>query len=908
MDNKNAQYISQRLSLRKPQAESLRILANLASKLSLNKNSNLETELEIVKSEYPNTFQSFERKFPSICFSLATGVGKTRLMGAFISYLYLEKGIKNFFVLAPNLTIYNKLIDDLSNINSSKYVFKGIAAFAQLAPLIVTGDNYNEVSQKAEDAEGVTYSEIRINIFNISKINAETKSGKAPKIKRFSEYLGESYFEYLSNLDDLVLLMDESHRYRGDRGMEVLDELNPLLGLELTATPQIEQSNKSIKFQNVVYEYPLSIAMQDGYVKEPSVATRKDFDPKAYSAEDLDRIKLEDGMKIHEETKMALELYSRNHNAKLVKPFVLVVAKDTNHAALLKEVIQSNNFFNGQYIGKVLEVHSNQRGEEKDENVEALLKLEYPLNPYEIVIHVNMLKEGWDVTNLYTIIPLRTSASQTLTEQTIGRGLRLPYGKRVNDPVIDRLTIVAHDKYQAIIEEANKPDSIIKQGNIIVLSEEELEAKNKVIEKSPSILEQELEEEKALIIAEPDSIDKKNKLRNIEIKETLIPVIKTSLIQANKNTDKGESLQKIQERTYNKIKSIKDINSSQGSIWNGLQDQELKTLVATITEPMYLNFKQNFISIPRIITQPKDAISVFHDFDLDLSTFYKYETPPTEIWIKFLRNEYPNQEVEKIINGETNIYQKPEKILVASLTDNVPEIDYDSQSEFLFKLAGSVVKFYQSYIQDEKELYRTIEHFKKHISEEIYRQMQPHHEESFLGFDTQLSSGASEIKEPDLWRDKKDEVHHFRDTISPVNSIPSKVFKGFEKAYHAKYKFQSKPEKDFAILLEDDSEVIKWLRPASQQFNIYYSNHSRYEPDFVVETNDYKYLIEIKKDKDINNKEVQEKAKAALEYCLNATKIDLDGKQWKYVLIPHDVVTLGTSFGALAFKHIRTYA
>ena len=62
--------------------------------------------------------------------------------------------------------------------------------------------------------------------------------------------------------------------------------------------------------------------------------------------------------------------------------------------------------------------------------VERLLKVESPDEPTEIVIHVNMLKEGWDVTNLYTIVPLRAANARILIEQTIGRGLRLPYGKR----------------------------------------------------------------------------------------------------------------------------------------------------------------------------------------------------------------------------------------------------------------------------------------------------------------------------------------------------------------------------------------------------------------------------------------------------------------------------------------------
>src|SRR3989304_10496095 len=419
--NRISQSIKNRLSLRQPQADSLNILAELVDMLPLKECNDLPTELEKVKGGYP-TCTDFERKFPSICFALATGVGKTRLMGAFVAYLYLAKGIKNFFVLAPNLTIYDKLINDFSVSTHPKYVFQGIGEFVHNQPVIITGDNYSNAKLFSSD--------IHINIFNISKINAETRSGNVPRIKRLSEFLGESYFNYLSNLNDLVLLMDESHHYRADRGMEVIDELDPIIGLELTATPKIERSGGAIKFKNVVYEYSLAKAIRDGFVKEPAVATRRDFDPSHYSPEDLDRIKLEDGIRIHEDTKVALDIFARGHRMPVVKPFVLVVAKDTEHAGRLRELIVSSAFFEGHYTDKVMEIHSNQSGDEKDENIAQLLSLESPDNRIEIVIHVNMLKEGWDVTNLYTIIPLRTAASTTLREQTIGRGLRLPYGKR----------------------------------------------------------------------------------------------------------------------------------------------------------------------------------------------------------------------------------------------------------------------------------------------------------------------------------------------------------------------------------------------------------------------------------------------------------------------------------------------
>ncbi|MCF6157689.1 MAG: hypothetical protein E3K32_03760 [wastewater metagenome] len=138
--------------------------------------------------------------------------------------------------------------------------------------------------------------------------------------------------------------------------------------------------------------------------------------------------------------------------------------------------------------------------------IEKLISLENPENKIEIVIHVNMLKEGWDVTNLYTIIPLRTATSLTLREQTIGRGLRLSYGKRTGNGKVDKLTIVAHDKFQEIIDEANKPDSVINRQNIIVIDTQELNEQKEVIT-SVSNIEQKFEDEQERItnLTEPES-------------------------------------------------------------------------------------------------------------------------------------------------------------------------------------------------------------------------------------------------------------------------------------------------------------------------------------------------------------------------------------------------------------------
>ena len=124
--------------------------------------------------------------------------------------------------------------------------------------------------------------------------------------------------------------------------------------------------------------------------------------------------------------------------------------------------------YGGRYRGKVITVHSRAKGgSEGEEIVRQLLTVEEPDNAVEIVIHVNMLKEGWDVTNLYTIIPLRAANSRTLVEQSIGRGLRLPYGRRTGCDAVDRLSIIAHDRFQEIVDNAGREDSIFRKGLVI---------------------------------------------------------------------------------------------------------------------------------------------------------------------------------------------------------------------------------------------------------------------------------------------------------------------------------------------------------------------------------------------------------------------------------------------------------
>jgi len=872
--------ISNRLSLRPPQRESLEILARVCEIVALAKDADPAAALEAIKSDFP-TVEDFERDFPSLCFALATGVGKTRLMGAFIAYLYQSEGIANFFVLAPNLTIYNKLIADFTP-NTPKYVFKGIGEFTTTPPVVITGDNY-------ESGAGVRGGRlfddgVHVNIFNISKINSEVRGGSSPRIKRLSEYIGQSYFDYLAGLDDLVMLMDESHRYRATAGVRAINELKPILGLELTATPQVEAGGRSVPFKNVIYSYPLASAMTDGFVKEPAVATRENFDPNAYSAEGLEKVKLEDGVRIHENTKVELEVYARNNDKDGVKPFMLVVATDTTHANALQQVIEGEDFFEGRYKGKVIQVHSNIRGEEKDENVQQLLTVEHADNPVEIVIHVNMLKEGWDVTNLYTIVPLRAANSRTLVEQSIGRGLRLPYGKRVGVPAVDRLTIVSHDKFQEIVDHANDPNSIIRAGVVIgrdipdagrkameVKSAFEQAISGGVVPARPAAPGQPAAEQRTLF----------EKPEEQEVAKATYQVIKQ--YERLKGSDQLQN-DDVQREIVQKVQDI--VRPAQAMLEGVVEAVDVAKVVQKTTEL----YRELSIDVPKIVVVPKGEVTCrYEEFDLDVRNI-NLQPVAQDILIQHL---HENQRY-RLQDGSGIVTEKrPEDYLVRGLID-FDDINYDEHSGLLYKLAGQVVARLRTYLAEEDDVINVLQYHQQTLVNLIHSQMQQHFVESASAYVAHVTRGFHTLRANNYSAAADEDVRDFRVPLpeGQRNRIGTMVFGGFRKCLYPIQKFDSDPERRFAVIVDNDEDVLKWFKPGKGDFQIHYSHEDAYEPDFVVETKTTKFLCEPKRANEMTDEVVLAKADAAATWCKHATAhaIENGGKQWRYLLIPHDQV------------------
>jgi type III restriction enzyme len=881
--------VSGRLSLRAPQAESLQRLATAleAAPDMLQQERDLNAVLKCLQAEFP-TLEDFEREFPSLCFALATGVGKTRLMGAFISYLYLAHDISNFFVLAPNLTIYDKLITDFTR-NTPKYVFKGIAEFAQQPPLIITGDNYDKSGAAVDDQPRGFTRDVRINIFNISKINSEVRGGKSPRIKRLSEYLGDSYFNYLAELPDLVLLMDESHRYRASAGVRAINDLKPLFGLEVTATPFVEAgSGKTVPFKNVVMDYPLARAMEDGFIKEPAVVTQRNFDARLHSPEEVEIIKLEDGVRLHETTKVELQTYAHENDAKLVKPFMLVIARDTTHAASLKVKIESDKFFDGRYRNKVIQVDSSRTGAEEEEMIRRLLAVESVDEPTEIVIHVNMLKEGWDVTNLYTIVPLRAANARTLIEQSIGRGLRLPYGKRTGVEAVDRLNIVAHDRFQEIIDDANRADSPIRLKQVILEAPDRDERKVSV--QVESNLMAQLGLSKTIVTTTdnenytPTPAPQPHFVSEPEIKavQAVIDVIRRYETRTDMVPNSAALLhEKIQKELVAAVQE--QLRPVQVSLLADETPIDIAAIVAKTTEIVV----QQRIDIPRITVVPRGEVTTgFHSFTVNVSHL-NLQPREREIVGQMLRTN-----AQFTLAAEVGIHEnRLENYILRALVD-YDDIDYFSHADLLYSLAGQVVSHLRSYLS-EADMRNVLDGQGNLIAENLHAQMMAHFWESAIGYDVHVSRGFTELKPCSYTATAGQLTHHYRETVVDVSRIKQMLFGGFEKCLYPLQKFDSDTERRFVVILERDA--LKWFKPAKGQFQIFYklgSSQPEYIPDFVAETDVEILMVEIKARGDMDSAEVQAKASAASQWCQHASKYTetIGAKPWRYLLIPHDDV------------------
>ena len=379
--------------------------------------------------------------------NLATGVGKTYLMAAFVEYLR-RQGVGNVVIVTPGKTVQAKTVQNFTP-GSPRYI-----TGSAVPPEVVTPQDYSAWIARQNGPAQLAFGRetpMLAFIFNIQQLIApkdtegdthgNTQDAMRRKPRRFDENAGV-LFDYLKGLDDLVVIADESHLYGASAVAfnAALKELDPAAAIGLTAS--VDKAT-----DHVIYEYPLYRAIQDKYVKAPVLAFRKT----GYGSDEAsEEQQLRDALQLRALKQAYYDSYAASQNRAHVNAVVFVVCSDVEHATQVAELLRTP-----EYLGResaVLQVDSKHEDELTQRRLD---ELDRPESPVLAVVSVNKLKEGWDVKNIAVVVTLRAMASEVLTQQTMGRGLRLPFGRYTGVWQIDQLDIIAHQSFTELLNAEN---------------------------------------------------------------------------------------------------------------------------------------------------------------------------------------------------------------------------------------------------------------------------------------------------------------------------------------------------------------------------------------------------------------------------------------------------------------------
>ena len=863
--------ISYAMSLRAPQEEALSYLDAISTKCEY-KNGNKEKIEEVASENCENQRKICSKfDFPSFSYAMATGIGKTRLMGASIYYLYKTKGYKHFFILAPGSTIYDKLRKE-TNPNHPKYIFKGLEA-EMGKPKVYDGENYDRYPIRFEQMTMFVENtfDIQLFIFNIGKI-FNSKTDTEFNFHKFKETLGASFADVLAQFDDLVICMDEAYRYYAPASMKAINYLKPILGLEFTATPK--------STTNIIYAYDVARGATEGYLKIPVVMGRSNT--AGYSQDDIEEMKIRDGLTLHENRKAVLREYCSNNSLDYVKPIVLIACKDTDHAKRIREKIDSDDFLKGKYKGKVIEVHSKQTGEESEENVKLLLSIESATNPIEIVLHVYKLKEGWDVNNLFTIIPLNAAKSDILAMQTIGRGLRLPFGEQTGDDKIDTLDIVAHDHYRELVDEIKNSD-IFRYHDLDTQTSEHTESVDVTASASDdqlSLFDDALAAAGVKSFADISNPKTQHEIYE-EYKKNFMATQRKARTEENHVDDGQMTLFDLQSDSSTEkqatASATPDIPTTppKTSKQKMMSEEEFSKSLS--------EYSSKAISVPKILVQTTSEVHFKH-FDVK-RTITDFEIAKAQIE----RYDAINQQLLSVIDAQILEVNDAMNTLACMLLDTISELSFDD-ADFVI----DVVEQYLSQIDgSEEEKRQIVRRYASMIVNDIRKQIYDHVDRKTE--DIHLIQKDLIIFKKFIKSVKQDGQVHFDKPFTDKSNIKKYLFTGYKKAYYPSNAFDSDSERLFSIILEEDPDVIRWIKPPLNQLGLFWKAGQQYNPDFLVETTTGKFMVEVKALKDVTSDEVVAKAKEGLKWCEFASTADPDHKTWHYRLVSDDNIIVGNT-------------
>ncbi len=432
----------------------------------------------------------FDETWRRLVVKMATGSGKTKVLSLVLAWSFFHKLYepesdlaRNFLVIAPNIIVLDRIRKD----------FDGLRIFLKDDPVLpdngVDGHNWRDDFQLTlhlQDEVRVTRKTGNIFLTNIHRVYAGDDVPASANDEDTSDYfLGprptgattDSKVDLgviVREIDELVVLNDEAHHIHDPRMAwfkSIQDIHNRMLQkgaflslqVDVTATPR---HNNAAIFVQTVADYPLVEAIAQNVVKHPVL-------PDAPS-----RSKLEERQSAKYTEKYAdyLDLgviewrKDYEEHQKLDKKAVLFVMTDDT-----RNCDDVAAYLEGHYPDlkdAVLVIHTNANGEISEstsrKNKEELDKLREEANSidsvasrYKAIVSVMMLKEGWDVRNVTTIVGLRAYAAKSniLPEQTLGRGLRKMYPAGIEEYV----SVVGTDAFMDFVESLKTEGTVLER-------------------------------------------------------------------------------------------------------------------------------------------------------------------------------------------------------------------------------------------------------------------------------------------------------------------------------------------------------------------------------------------------------------------------------------------------------------
>lgn len=763
--------------------------------------------------------------FEGVC-DCATGVGKTYIMVGAIDYFAAE-GVRNFVIVAPGKTILNKTVANFTRSHRRSLV-EGMS----VDPVLVTADNFNSAAMREamDDPQ-----QVKVFIFTVQSL-IDPRTTASRKTRKFQEGLGEAFYDHLKQADDLFVLADEHHSYYGPAFSNAIRKLDPWALIGLTATP-----HRNTPEEMIIYRYPLAAAIADRYVKTPVLVGRKD-DLRDAST------KLADGITLLELKEEAIADYCQRTGAARVQPLMLVIAPDIEEAGEIEIVLRDQSFAEGRYAGRVLTVHSNA----PDEALEALEQLEEPGSPYSIVVSVGMLKEGWDVKGVYVICSLRASVSDLLTEQTLGRGMRLPFGAYTDIELLDTLDVLAHEKYEELLKKAN------------VINEQFVDHRTHAVLRQDS---------KGRVVS---------RLERTEVSAPIVISPETEMSTPQPVAAGQPTIASVEEQ----------------QISGGSQVVAMQTELAARADLGQLQ-------IPQLKMTPVRSTFSLADIT-DLSPFRKLGERISADPDAELRRTVISARTVESLDGlrHTELVTSPaaDKVVTHPQMFPIEEL----RARLLEQLLSSPVV--AARLKEREAAGPILDAIFEGLGEEAQENLSRY----FDRVSARLIETVAQVQRvaaanPDF--EQVVEVSDFqtmrfaRPDVSTDRTGPFKrgIAYEYQKSLYAQDWFDSSTERTVANLLDESSEVKFFVRLQRNDLPILFTGGRKYNPDFiVVQDKDAHDVVEVKMDREMTSETVLEKRQAAKRW---ANHVSADSKvkgKWDYLLLSEsDVKNSKGSWNAL---------